>query len=88
MRLFERATELDPTMRRACGRSSGLRTLGMTWNSSLDQASEIKDRGLQAHASGGVQLNPESAGRSIQAGRGSYCPARLDRRGARVIGGQ
>jgi len=78
MRLFERATELDPDYAAAWS-LLGHRTLSTMWDFSLDQASEIMDRAypLALH---GVQLNPESAAaqRSLAMIRG----ARLDWIGA------
>jgi len=62
LRLYERATELDPNYGAAWSYLAHF-TLSMTWDSSPDQASEIseiKDRAYQL-ALRGVQLNPESA---------------------------
>ena len=59
MRLFERATELDPNYAAAWSQF-GLRTLATTWDSSLDQTSEIVDRAYPLVLRG-VELNPESA---------------------------
>ena len=59
VRLFKRATELDPNYAEAWSQL-GLRTLATMWNSSPDQASEIRDRAYQLVLRG-VQLNPESA---------------------------
>jgi len=78
IRLFERAIELDPNYAAAWS-SLGASTLSTMWNSSPDQASEIRDRAYQL-ALHGVQLNPESAAaqRSLAMIRG----ARLDWIGA------
>jgi TolB-like protein len=80
IRLFERATELDPNYAAAWS-WLGHRTLSTIWNSSpdQDQASEIVDRAYQL-ALHGVQLNPESAAaqRALAMIRG----ARLDWIGA------
>jgi len=59
IRLFERAIELDPNYAAAWSYLAH-RTLSTTWDSSPDQASEIKDRAYQL-ALRGVELNPESA---------------------------
>jgi len=62
LRLYERATELDPNYGAAWSYLAH-RTLSMLWDSSPDQVSEIseiKDRAYQ-FALRGVQLNPESA---------------------------
>jgi TolB-like protein len=62
IRLFERATELDPNYAVAWSWLAH-RTLSTIWDTSPDQAdqvSEIKDRAYQL-ALHGVQLNPESA---------------------------
>jgi TolB-like protein len=62
LRLYERATELDPNYGAAWSYLAH-RTLSMIWDSSPDQVSEIseiKDRAYQ-FALRGVQLNPESA---------------------------
>jgi len=59
IRLYERATELDPNYAAAWSQL-GLRTLATMWDSSLDQASEIVDRAYPLVLRG-VELNPESA---------------------------
>jgi TolB-like protein len=59
LRLFERATELDPNYAVAWSQF-GLRTLASVWDSNLDQASEIADRAYPLILRG-AQLNPESA---------------------------
>jgi TolB-like protein len=59
LRLFERATELDPNYAAAWS-ELGLRTLAMTWDFNPDQAPEIRDRAYQLVLRG-AQLNPESA---------------------------
>ena len=59
LRLYERATELDPSYAAAWSQL-GHRTLSMTWDSNPDQALEIKDRAYPLVLRG-VQLNPESA---------------------------
>jgi len=77
IRLFERATELDPNYGAAWSYLAH-RTLSMTWVSSPDQESEIseiKDRAYQL-ALRGVQLNPESA--ATQRALAMVRTARLD----------
>jgi TolB-like protein len=59
MRLYERATELDPNYAAAWSQF-GLRTLAMVWDSNMDQASEFVDRAYPLVLRG-VELNPESA---------------------------
>jgi TolB-like protein len=59
MRLLERAIELDPNYAAAWS-MLGRQTLGTSWGSTPDQASEIIDRAYQLVLRG-VQLNPESA---------------------------
>jgi len=59
LRLLERAIELDPNYAAAWSWLGGL-TLGMNWDASPDQASEILDRAYSLTLQG-VQLNPESA---------------------------
>jgi len=81
LRLFKRATELDPNYGAAWA-YFGHRTLSMTWDSNPDQASEIaeiKDRAYQLVLRG-VQLNPESA--ATQRALAMVRTARLDWIGA------
>ncbi len=59
VRLYERATELDPNYAAAWS-ELGFRTLTTTWDSNPDQAPEIRDRAYQLVLRG-AQLNPESA---------------------------
>ena len=59
LRLFERATELDPNYAAAWS-ELGLRTLAMTWDFNPDQALAIRDRAYLLVLRG-AQLNPESA---------------------------
>jgi len=77
LRLFERATELDPNYGAAWSYLAH-RTLSMTWDTNPDQASEIseiEDRAYQL-ALRGVQLNPESA--ATQRALAMIRTARLD----------
>jgi tetratricopeptide (TPR) repeat protein len=77
LRLYERATELDPNYGAAWSYLAH-RTLSMTWDSSPDQVSEIseiKDRAYQ-FALRGVELNPESA--ATQRALAMVRTARLD----------
>jgi len=74
IRLLERAIELDPNYAVAWS-YLGHRTLATMWDSSPDQASEIKDRAYSL-ALHGVQLNPESA--AAQRSLAMIRTARLD----------
>jgi TolB-like protein len=59
LRLYKRATELDPNYAAAWS-EFGLRTLATKWDSNPDQASEIASRAYTLVLRG-VELNPESA---------------------------
>jgi Tfp pilus assembly protein PilF len=59
MRLVERAIELDPNYAAAWS-FLGHKTLGMNWDASPEEASEILDLAY-SHALHGIELNPESA---------------------------
>jgi TolB-like protein len=78
LRLYERATELDPNYAAAWSQL-GHRTLAMTWDSNPDHASEFRDRAYQLVLRG-VQLNPESA--AAQYSLATVRGARLDWIGA------